>query len=288
MPELLVTNADNEFVGRLITSLSTKHGVSVRAWGASPAVFSPQVHLVDGPADESHALISMPTDDGAAARATGAVDQLGGDTHILFIANELDPTHQAVIDHIKASGNPWTILNPVAMMDFSFAALPPQVSMAGVVFGISGRSKVGFVAASDVMRMLAAIIDSGGHQGQEYVCTGPQAQDMPGVVAALSETLGWGIDYIDLPEDELRNLMVQYGRQDAGAMEVLVFRQLRAWRDGHCDVVTSAVADVTGQEPISVAQWFAEHREDFPKGQSFAQKAAARLVKAKYRNHVMR
>jgi hypothetical protein len=79
-------------------------------------------------------------------RAKALVDALG-DEHVLFIANELDPEHHEVMDHIKASGNPWTIVHPVSMMDFSFAALPPQIQMAGVVFGISGNAPIGFVAA---------------------------------------------------------------------------------------------------------------------------------------------
>lgn len=271
MPELLVTNPDNEFVGRLIASLRDKHSVAVSG----------------DPNGQSHVLLSMPTDDGAAQRAVATLEGLQDEQHVLFIANEIDPTHPEVIEAIKASGNPWTILHPVAMMDFSFAALPPQISMAGVVFGISGRARMGFVAASDVMRVLAAIITGGGHEEQEYVLTGPDTVDMPEVTAQLAQVLGFGIDYIDLPEEELRTLMVQYGRQDPDMIERLVLSQLRAWRDGRCDVRTTSVADITGQEPLSVQRWFAEHREDYPKGQSLAVKAASRLVKARYRGSIL-
>ena len=77
---------------------------------------------------------------------------------------------------------------------FSFAALPPQITMAGVVFGISGTAPIGFVAASDIMRVLSVIIAEPGHEGQEYVCTGPEAIDMPSVVAQLSKVIGRKID----------------------------------------------------------------------------------------------
>lgn len=268
MPRLFVSNDDNEFVGKLIDSLVTKHGVEVVA------------------ADATHVLVTMPTDDDAPLRAMQLVDSLT-DEHVLFIANELDPGHHEVMDHIKGSGRPWTIVHPVSMMDFSFAALPPQINMAGVVFGISGRMPVGFVAASDVMRVLAAIINGDGHHGQEYVCSGPEAIDMPEVVRALGEVLGRELDYIDLPEDELRTLMVQYGRQDPDLIERHVLTHLRAWRDGQADIVTGTVEELTGQAPISVAEWFAAHRDDF-KAPGLAQKAAAKLVRARYRNHVMR
>ena len=287
MPRLLVSNADNEFVGKLIESLSTKHEIPINALGGADLDF-PDVELVTEPGDETHVLLTMPNTDEAAPNAIELIDALPGDEHLLFIANNLDPSHAGVIDHIKASGKHWTIIHPIAMMDFAFAALPPQIAMAGVVFGISGRSKVGFVAASDIMRVLATVITQPGHEHQEYVCSGPEALDMPTVVAQLGSVLGRELDYIDLPEGELKTLMVQFGGQDADMVERLIFSQLRAWRDGHANVVTGAVEQITGQAPMSVREWFEDHRDDYGKGAGLAQKAAAKLVKARYRGRVMR
>lgn len=290
MPQLLVSNADNEFVGRLIESLAVNHEVPISAMvppGAEVVGEWPGVEAVHGPGDETHVLLTMPTDADAADRAIDLVNQFDGPKHLIFIANEIDPTHHEVMEHMKASGYPWTIVHPVAMMDFAFASLPPQISLAGVVFGISGRSKVGFVAASDVMRVLAAIINGSGHEGREYICSGPEAMDMPTVVRTLGQVLGRELDYIDMPEDELRTLMVQYGKQDPDFIDRLVLSHLRSWRDGHGDVVTDTVEELTGVPPISVAEWFQKHRDDYGKGPGLAQKAAAKLVKARYRNRVM-
>jgi uncharacterized protein YbjT (DUF2867 family) len=281
-----VTNAENEFVGKLVASLAVDHQVRISALGGAHDL--PGVEVVAEPGDHTHVLLTMPTDEDAGARAIAVAESLDGDPHVLFIANELDPQHHEVMDHIKASGRPWTIVHPVAMMDFAFAALPPQVSMAGVVFGISGREPVGFVAASDIIAVLAAIVDGEGHEGQEYVCSGPAALTMPEVVAALSEVLGRDIDYVDLPEDELKTLMVQYGRQDPDMIERLVLSHLRAWRDGKAGMVTDTVEQITGQAPLSVQEWFARHREDYGSGPGLAQKAAAKLVKARYRGRVLR
>ena len=280
-----MSNAENEFVAKLIESLAVKHAVAISALGGEHDL--PGVEVVSEPGHETHVLLTMPTDADAGPRAISLAESLPGDPHVLFIANELEPAHHDVMDHIKASGRPWTIIHPVSMMDFSFAALPPQISMAGVVFGISGRQQVGFVAASDIMRVLATIIDGHGHEGQEYVCSGPEAIDMPTVVRELGEVLGRQIDYIDLPEDELKTLMVQYGRQDPDMIERLVFSHLRAWRDGHANIVTDTVQQLTGRPPLSVREWFAEHRDDYGSGPNLAQKAAAKLVRARYRNRVM-
>lgn len=288
MPRLLVSNGDDRFVGKLIESLAIKNGVDVTALVAPEGFVLdvPGVASVTEPGDQTHLLLTMPIDDEAARRAIDLIDAVDG-MHLLFIATSAHAQDQAVMEHMKASGKAWTIVRPVSMMDVSLAALPPQVAMGGVVFGISGTKRIGFVAASDIMRVLAVIIAGQGHAGQEYVCTGPEAVDMPTVVARLSQVLGRPVDYIDLPEPEMKRLMVQYGRQDPGVIERLVMGHLRTWRDGLADVVTTTVRDLTGTEPLSVTQWFAKHRDDYPRRQSLAQRATNTLVKARYRDRIL-
>ena len=67
MATLLVSNGDNEFVGKLIDSLSTKHGVEVTAL-IDPRDLEPGSH--------SHVLVTMPTDAEATMRAKALVDAL--------------------------------------------------------------------------------------------------------------------------------------------------------------------------------------------------------------------
>lgn len=289
MSRLLVANGDDPFVGRLIESLAIKHRVPLSALVTDPGfrLDLPGVQVVKQPGDETHVLLTLPIEHGAVQRAMELAGGLPRDRHLLFIANELDPEHVLLADHLRASGRPWTIVHPVAMMDFAFAALPPQVARAGVVFGISGTSRIGFVAGSDIMRVLKAVLNEPGHEGQEYHCTGPEAVDMPTVVRSLSEVLGRRIDYIDLPEQEMRALMVRFGRQDPDVIERLVMGQLRAWRDGRADVVTDTIQVLTGRQPTSVAQWFARHSDRFPRRASLGQRAAGAVVKARYRDRLI-
>jgi hypothetical protein len=291
MKRLLVSNAENEFVGKLIEALVGDHGLPVSAMTHDPSLFAlegPSIEVVTEPGEPTHVLLTMPTDEQAPQRAMDLVDAVPAATHLLFIANELDRGHHRVMDHIRASGRPWTIVHPVSMMDFSFAALPPQVAMAGVIFGISGRTPIGFVAASDIIRVLAVVINEPGHEGQEYVCSGPAAVDMPTVSSHVSRIVERTVDYVDLPEPELTSLMVTHGRQDPEVIERLVMTHMRAWRDGRADIVTDTVERVTGVPPRSVEQWLADHADNFEKGQSLVQKAASRVVKVRYRDRILR
>lgn len=286
---MLVANGEDAFVARLIKSLAIKHGVSVNALVSDPGfeLDLPGVRVVTQPGDEPHVLLTLPIESGAVERAMKLADGLPGDRHLLLIANELDPEHVQLTDHLRNGGRPWTIVHPVAMMDFAFAALPPQVAKAGVVFGISGTSRIGFVAGSDILRVLKVVISEPGHERQEYRCTGPEAIDMPTVVRSLSEVLDRRIDYVDLPEREMKALMVRFGRQDPDVIERLVMSQLRAWRDGGADVMTDTVELLTGRRPVSVTQWFARHTDQFPRSTSLTQRAASAMVRARYRDRII-
>ena len=111
---------------------------------------------------------------------------------------------------------------------------------------------------------------------------------MPTVVNEVSAVLGRQIDYIDLPEQELKNLMVQYGRQDPDMIERLVMSHMRAWRDGQADIVTGTVLELTGEEPESVSQWLERHADDYPSSQSLVQKAASKMVRARYGSRILK
>jgi hypothetical protein len=268
MAGVIVTTGNDEFTAALVGHLE-KHGVQV---------------VEDGPV--SHAVVGVPRGAAMADAAQDALDRLDPQCHVVFLANGLGD--HAAVEVVRQSPRAWTVVHPNAMMDYSFAALAPQILM-GVAFGMSGRGRVGFVALADVARVVSHVVQEGGHDQQEYVCTGPEALDMPAVVATLSEVIGRQIDYVDLPEVELADLMMQHaGVSDRTALDDQVLSHLRSWRDGQADVVTGTVADLTGQQPLSVRAWFEQHRQDFDAKPSLVQKAAHRMIKARYGGRILR
>lgn len=111
---------------------------------------------------------------------------------------------------------------------------------------------------------------------------------MPGVVALLADVVGRNLDYIDLPENELADLMMQHAGIDSREdLDNMVLGHLRAWRDGHADVVTDTVAELTGQEPMSAREWFERNLSQFSGKPSLMQKAAHKMIKARYGGRVL-
>lgn len=268
MARIFVTTGNDQFTEALVTSLSGY-----------------DVDLVDEAGSATHVLLGARPGPGMAAAVAEALEPL--DTHVVFMANALEEQDGPAVAVVRQSGLPWTIVYPNALMEYSFGPFAPQILM-GVAFGMSGRGRVGFVALDDVARVVARITEGSGHQGQEYVCTGPEALDMPAVVAVLSEVVGRHLDYIDLPEDELADLMMQHAGIDSREdLEHMVLGHLRAWRDGQADVVTDTVAELTGQEPMSAREWFDRNRSLFSGKPSLMQKAAHKMIKARYGGRVL-
>lgn len=300
MPRVLLATGNDEFAGALVRLLTEYDGLELVAVVQDPAEFTaqgPDIEVVVADPDEpaaladpaaSHLLLSAPPGAQMLGRVEAALGSVPAGVHLVFLANALEEQHLAVVDLMKASGFRWTIVYPNALMDYVFAPFVRQIGM-GVAFGMTGHGRVGFVSLADVVRVLAEVFCGEGHDGQEYVCTGPASLDMPSVVAALSRTIGRELDYIDLPEDELAHLMLQYaGFHDRDELDARVLSHLRAWRDGESDTVTDTVLEVTGLPPVSVEEWFDAHADQFRVKPSLIQKAAHRVISSRYRHRILR
>jgi uncharacterized protein YbjT (DUF2867 family) len=272
MSRTLVTTGNAQFSEALVAALARHRVQTVSAPG-------PEV---------THVLMGVRPGSDKVTAVHDVLRQVPDGVPVIFLANAFGGSDDAAIDVVKSSERPWTIVHPNALMEYSFGSMAPQILM-GCAFGMSQRGRVGFVGLEDVVRVIARIVLDGGHEAQEYVCTGPEALDMPTVLATLSEVIGRHLDYIDLPEPELADLMMQHAGFDSREdLEVNVLCHLRAWRDGGADVVTTDVVDVTGVPPMSAREWFEAHRSEFSGRPSLVQKAASRVIKARYGGRVLR
>lgn len=290
MPRILVTTGNDQFTGALIRSLAG-HGVDVvAAVEDAESIGDTQVAVVGevSGVQASHVLLAVRPGRAKADAVHEILAALDAQSHLIFLANSLEDQGGEVVGIVRESGRPWTIVYPNALMEYAFAAFAPQILM-GCAFGMSGRGRVGFVALDDVTRVISRLVHEAGHESQAYVCTGPEALDMPTVLATLSDVVGRRLEYIDLPESEISDLMMQHaGFTSRDDLENAVLCHLRAWHRGEADVVTSAVADLTGQPPMSVQDWFELHRSQFSAKPSLMQKAANKMIKARYGSRILR
>jgi uncharacterized protein YbjT (DUF2867 family) len=177
--------------------------------------------------------------------------------------DSLDKLHRASIDAIKASGMRWALLSPNSVMETSILSWAEPVKQAGALFGSSGEGKVGLIAADDATASGAALIAGDPENEHNYEVTGPQTLSAAEMAAALSTALGKEIPYNDMPEDDLRNMLVQYAGMTPEQAELGVLAHYRAWKRGDADLVTDTVEQLTGRKPTTLDQWLPSHLDAF-------------------------
>ncbi len=294
----------------LIEQLLDDDQVQIRAMVRDRAAFTlsaPNLEVVEADMDKpqtlvapvtgaSHIFLTSPMDDHIAAREKAVIDaaRAAGTPHIIDISgavqhhgDALSRQHEEAIDHLKASGLPWTLVSPNSVMETSLNSFADMIPM-GVWLGMSGHGKIGMVALSDVARVLATVVTTDGHDGMDYKCTGPEALDMPQVVAQFSEVIHRSIEYCDLPEDEFAGLMLKHaGFTDRETLDVQVLCHLRAWRAGGADLVTDTVAQVTGSPALPLREWIQQNRDRFSAHPSLGDRLAGVALRAQYHRYRM-
>lgn len=160
--------------------------------------------------------------------------------------------HYATEEHIKASGMTWTFLRDSFYLDF----MPEMVGGDGVIRGPAGAGRVAAVARDDVARVAASVLlDPRGHENVTYDVTGPEALAMPEIADAIAAARGTPVTFHD------ESIAEAYESRRAWAAPDW---QYDAWVStytaiaaGQVSSVSTAVQDITGRPPISLAQFLA-------------------------------
>ena len=150
--------------------------------------------------------------------------------------------HWATEQHIRASGLAFTFLRMNLYMDFI-----PAMAVDGVIRGPAGDGRVSAILRDDVAAATAAVLTSDGHAGATYDLTGSESFSLAEAAARL------GARFEDETDEQAFASRAHYGAPDW---------EVRGWvssyqaiRDGSLDVLSTAVRDLTGREPTSLAAY---------------------------------
>jgi uncharacterized protein YbjT (DUF2867 family) len=151
--------------------------------------------------------------------------------------------HWATEEHIRTTGVDWTFLRMNLYMDF----IPAMVGADGAIRGPAGDGRVSAILRDDVAAAAATVLTSDGHAGRTYDFTGPSAFSLAEAAALL------GASYVDETDDEAYASRAGYG---APEWEVRGWvSSYQAIRDGSLSGVSSAVTELTGRPPRSLAEF---------------------------------
>ena len=171
----------------------------------------------------------------------------------------LSKWHEEMEKAITSSNIPFTFLRPNGFMQNFINAMAETIKSDNAFYLNAGDGKVSFVDTRDIASVAVAALITSGHEGQSYTITGAQALSHAETAAILSQVLGRTINYVDVPED-----VVRQGMQGAGMPEPTVNALLElyaSYKAGQAATVSPVVEQVTGKQPISFEQFAKDYAE---------------------------
>jgi uncharacterized protein YbjT (DUF2867 family) len=158
---------------------------------------------------------------------------------------------------IEACGLPCTVLrsDTIASNSLGWAG---QIRTTGVVRGpLTAATAV--VDPRDIAAVAARVLTDDTHVGAIHRLTGPEVISRPEQVRQIGAAIGRELRFEEVPVQEARARMLADGRPPALVDALLSAAGNRA----ASTLVTSDVADVTGEPPRTFREWARDHRDAF-------------------------
>ena len=280
MKRILVMGATGN-IGRQVVSQLLATDTRIRALTRNPdaANLPPGVEVVRGDLTVPEALggcldgvdVVFLVWTAPASAAPAAVAQIAKHArHIVFLSsphqtphpffqqpNPLATLHAEIERLIKASGPRWTFLRPGMFAANSLSWWAPQIRVGDVVRWPYATAPTAPIHERDIAAVAVRALLDAGHDGAEYVLTGPQSLSQLEQVITIGEVIGRSLRFEEMSPEETR--------REFRAPATVVNMLLNAWAAaiGQPAFVTSTVAEITGRPARTFRDWVTDHAEEF-------------------------
>jgi NAD(P)H dehydrogenase (quinone) len=157
--------------------------------------------------------------------------------------------HWATEEHIRSRGLAFTFLRMNLYMDF----IPSMIGADGAIRGPAGDGRVAAILRDDVAAAAAAVLATAGHDGHTYELTGREAFTLAEAADLMSRMTGTTIRFHDETDEEAFASRAGYCAPDwevAGWVS-----SYQAIRDGSMAHVSPHVRELTGRDPLTLAEY---------------------------------
>ena len=180
--------------------------------------------------------------------------------HPFFQASQPNPVarlHAEIERLIETSGFPWTFLRPGMFAVNARSWWAPQIRAGDVVRWPYADAATAPIHEQDIAAVAVRALLEAGHDGADYVLTGPQSLSQLEQVATIGDVIGRSLRFEEIsPEAARRELL-----GPASVVNML----LEAWAAaiGRPAFVTSTRAEITGSPARTFREWVTDHVADF-------------------------
>ncbi len=284
MSTILVTGSTGTIGSQVVTALTGRDGVTVRAAvrpGKAKKSRAGNVQEVEldlealdrNPAAFEGAdklFLVTPLSDRQVELAAGLVERAkkAGVRHVVKLSAlgadvepgiQLGRWHRAAERHIEASGLDWTFLRPNNFFENFLNYYGPDAQ--GNIYLPWGAAACSFISGGDIARVAAVALTGSGHAGKAYALTGPEAITIEMAAKAIGEVSGRAIRYVDVPEEAAKKAMLDMG-MPAWAVDAMA--ELHALdKAGYAAGVTDTVERLTGRPAQRFVEFAKANRDRF-------------------------
>ncbi|MBV8902042.1 MAG: NAD(P)H-binding protein, partial [Acidobacteriia bacterium] len=160
---------------------------------------------------------------------------------------------------IETSGLQWTFLRPGMFASNALSWWAPQIRVGRIVRWPYLSAATAPIDERDIAAVGVRALCEPGHDGAEYVLTGPQSLTQFEQLSVISRAIGLSLCIEEMSPDDAR-------REWLPTWPAFVVNMLLdAWAAsvGQPAFVTSTVAEITGAPARTFAEWAADHADKF-------------------------
>ena len=170
------------------------------------------------------------------------------------------PRLQGEIDQVVIdSGLAYTLVRPGTFMQ-NFATYYAGMIKGGALYLPQGDGQVAFIDVRDIAAVNAVILQNpAAHAGKSYTLTGSAAISNTDAVRAIGAATGNSPTYVAVPDQAAVESMKSMGMDGWSIDQMMSLHQLTA--AGYASGVTHTVREIIGREPISFANFVADHKQ---------------------------
>jgi uncharacterized protein YbjT (DUF2867 family) len=211
---------------------------------------------VGGTAGRDQAIRAIDTAINAGIEQIVRLSAIGSDDQPGY---SLGRSHREVELYLLAAGVNATILRCNSFMENFSVYMGEMIREEGKLAMPLGDAKVSYIATRDIGAVAATVLTTEGYERKSFDLTGPEAVSAAEVAEALSRATGRNIEYVDVPEEAVRQALAGAPEEDIeGILGLYAYD-----RSGATARVTGTVQEITGQPPQDIRSWAMEHAQEF-------------------------
>jgi uncharacterized protein YbjT (DUF2867 family) len=173
--------------------------------------------------------------------------------------NGLRAVHAGLEQLIEASGLHWTVLRPGVYALNCIHWWGPQIASGDVIRWSYADAETAPIHERDIAACAARVLCEEGHDGRDYVLTGPESVTQRQQVETIGHAIGRPLRFEELSPEAGRTQMLAMMPPPIADMLLSAYGAAV----NRPAFVTSTVGDLTGTPAATFRQWAEDHTQDF-------------------------